>query len=76
MEQKRANFAYAYSKENKIDFQIVDTLKFYKNEYENAKIRGDALSPREYDLYEKLSDAHAKNIIEHVEETIIRVENS
>lgn len=74
LEQRRANLAYEDAKRNKVDFQIAETLRFYKREYEDAKIRGDALNPRESDLYDKLSDAYAEKIKERAEETIYRAE--
>lgn len=74
-EQRRTNLAYEYAKRNNIDFQIVDALRFYKKEYDNAQIRGDSLSPRESDLYDNLQSVYAAKVMERTEETISRVED-
>ena len=71
-EKRRINLAYEQAKRYNIDCQIVDALRFYKSEYDSALMSGNALSPRESDLYDKLSEAYAKKISEHVDEVLDR----
>lgn len=47
-------------------------LRFYKAERDNALRRGNALNPRESDLYDKLSEAYVKKITDQVDEFLDR----
>ena len=71
-EQRRTNIAYEDAKRYKVDFQVVDTLRFYSAEYENAKMGGTALKPQESDLYDKLHAAYAEKLGEHMDEVLDR----
>lgn len=71
-ERRRTNLAYEQAKRYNVDFQIVDALRFYKAERDNALRRGNALNPRESDLYDKLSEAYVKKITDQVDEVLDR----
>lgn len=71
-EQRRTNIAYEDAKRYKVDFQIVDALRFYRAEHENAKMGGTALKPQESDLYDKLQAAYAEKLGEHMDEVLDR----
>lgn len=70
-ERTLANLDYADAKKYKLDFQLVEALRFYRSENEPALGLGK-LSPREQDLYEKLSDVYAKKILEDTDEAMAR----
>ena len=74
-EQRRTNLAYEDAKRYKIDFQIVDALRFYKAEREIAKNSGHLLNLRESDLYDKLTAAYAEKIAERADEIIDRMQS-
>ena len=75
-ERRRTNLAYAKAKKYNIDFQIVDTMNLMKSENEIARANGDALSPRESDLYDKLQMAYAKKLSDYADEAIDRATTS
>lgn len=74
-EQRRANLAYELAKKYKVDFQIVDALRFYKAERDIARNGGSALNPRESDLYDKLIAAYAEKVGEHADEVLDRAQS-
>ena len=71
-ERRRTNLAYEQAKRYNIDFQVMDALRFYKSEKDSALRSGNALNPRESDLYDKLSEAYVKKINDHVDEVLDR----
>lgn len=71
-ERRRTNLAYEEAKRYNVDFQIMDALRFYKAEKDSALRSGNALNPRESDLYDKLSEAYVKKINDHVDEVLDR----
>lgn len=73
-EQSTTNLNYEEAKKYHIDFQVLDTLKMLNAEYKQAKAGGTALTPRESDLRDKLTDIYATKLGDHYDELITRTQ--